>query len=67
MSTMTLEQARASMPKDAFGCVVSLEYLPINLVPRMEPLWREWCQATPKQHWPEWIHRWKDTKKLRGL
>lgn len=59
--------ARLTRPVTSFGAVVSLEYLPDKLVREMEPKWREWCSKYPRAVWPDWIDRWKDVKRRRGL
>ena len=49
------------------GYVVALEYVPHGRVREYEARWREWMTGTPKHLWPEWVGRWKNVKRLRGL
>jgi len=60
----TLE-ARSSedrcLPRDPHGQIISPRYLPKNSA--YLKTWREWCKATPKDQWPQWLH--EDVRTLR--
>lgn len=59
--------AYLTMPTNRDGHVVALAFVPPGQVAEYEARWRDWCARTPKHLWPDWIGRWKDVKRLRGL
>jgi hypothetical protein len=60
---MTEEVKAPPMPRDVYGCVVSLFYTPPKYLAQQEAAWREWCSKAPKAAWPEWIERWSAKRK----
>jgi hypothetical protein len=62
---MTPEEHAAylSMPKTAYGSVVSLFYVPLGQVAAYEAQWHDWLATHPKRLWPEWIKPWADAKR----
>ncbi len=55
-----------SMPRTAAGHVMDLHHVPQGQVESYETAWREWCKTHDRKLWPEWLHKWAETKKRRG-